>query len=68
MTDFLDTFAEQGRAARDAAGWHVCLDTLDEHLSGMKTAAPGRDPSAVWKDYYARYVEQGLPSGAEIPG
>ena len=65
LTDFL---SETEKAARDAAGWHVCLDTLDQHLSGVKTAAPGREPGTAWKSHYDRYVAQGLPSGAEIPG
>ena len=30
----LDTFDELGKAARDAAGWHVCLDLLAAHLDG----------------------------------
>src|SRR6266581_5704030 len=32
----LDTLDERGKAARDAAGWHVCLDGLDAHLRGAK--------------------------------
>src|SRR3954468_21649469 len=28
----LNTFEEQGRAARDGAGWHACLDALAERL------------------------------------
>jgi hypothetical protein len=31
---FLDTFDELGKAARDAAGWHVCFDNLDRRLAG----------------------------------
>jgi uncharacterized protein YndB with AHSA1/START domain len=63
-----DLLSESEKAARDAAGWHVCLDTLDDHLSGVKTAAPGSRPNSAWKGHYERYVEQGLPAGAEIPG
>jgi uncharacterized protein YndB with AHSA1/START domain len=63
-----DLLSESEKAARDAAGWHVCLDTLDDHLSGVKTTAPGSRPNSAWKGHYERYVEQGLPAGAEIPG
>jgi DNA-binding transcriptional ArsR family regulator len=30
----VDLIAERGKGARDAAGWHVCLDNLDRHLAG----------------------------------
>ena len=41
----LDTFGELGKAARDAAGWHVCLESLASHLDlapGPPRAASGR--------------------------
>jgi uncharacterized protein YndB with AHSA1/START domain len=47
----LDTFDERGKAARDAAGWHVCLDALAGHLAGG--AAQGdswQAVNAVYKD------------------
>jgi uncharacterized protein YndB with AHSA1/START domain len=31
---FVDTFAEHGKASRDGAGWHACLDVLEYHLAG----------------------------------
>ena len=31
---FLNTFDDLGKAARDAAGWHTCLDVLVYHLNG----------------------------------
>ena len=33
-----DVFGELGKAARDAAGWHTCVDLLGHHLGGA--AAP----------------------------
>ena len=41
-------------AARNAAGWHVCLDKL----GGEETD---------WEPLYVEYQRRGLPSGAEIP-
>ena len=38
----LDTLEERGKAARDAAGWHVCLDGLAAHLGG-EARGPGVD-------------------------
>src|SRR5687767_7244813 len=31
---FVDTFDELGKASRDGAGWHACLDVLADHLAG----------------------------------
>ena len=45
---------EADEAARNAAGWHVCLDKL------------GGDESD-WEPLYEEYRRRGLPSGAEIP-
>ena len=41
-------------AARNAAGWHVCLDKLG-----------GEDTD--WEPLYEEYQRRGLPVGAEIP-
>ena len=41
-------------AARNAAGWHVCLD----RLGGEETD---------WEPLYEEYRRRGLPAGAEIP-
>ncbi len=49
------------KAARDAAGWHVCLDSLERRL--------GEDgASGEWRDYYDEYRRRGVPAGAPIPG
>ncbi len=55
------------KAARDAAGWHVCLDRLAGHLSGDPTEAPGSEPTSEWRVLYDRYAAEGMPTGAEIP-
>jgi hypothetical protein len=67
----VDTFAELGKAARDAAGWHECLDRLVAELDG--TAPP--KPGAVWKVVNPVYQERlgpeastmGPPEGYEFP-
>ena len=55
-------------AARSAAGWHVCLDSLERHLGGEATTAPGPDATESWRALYDRYVTDGVPSGAPVPG
>jgi hypothetical protein len=42
-------------AARNAAGWHACLDKLGGEESD-------------WEPLYEEYLRRGLPSGAAIPG
>jgi uncharacterized protein YndB with AHSA1/START domain len=46
---------EADEAARNAAGWHVCLDKL----GGEETD---------WEPLYEEYQRRGVPAGAEIPG
>ena len=52
---------ERDKAARDAAGWHVCLDRLEEQLGGQGVAGE-------WRSYYDEYQRRGVPAGAPIPG
>ncbi|MGW3141804.1 SRPBCC family protein [Streptomyces sp. NPDC001139] len=55
-------------AARNAAGWEICLAALDAHARGERSGQPHAGPSALWKEYYDAYVEAGVPSGAPVPG
>jgi uncharacterized protein YndB with AHSA1/START domain len=65
---FTCLFDDAQRAARDAAGWHVCLDLLETHLAGAATDAPGSEPTPEWRELYESYQRRGLPAGAPIPG
>lgn len=59
----IDTFSELGKAARDAAGWHECLDALEHELAGTKpTWAPGE----TWQSVHDTYVERFGPQAATI--
>jgi uncharacterized protein YndB with AHSA1/START domain len=60
LTVLLD---EREKAARDGAGWHVCLDRLGRQLAGAE--AGGRED---WRDLYEEYQRRGMPVGAPIPG
>lgn len=59
----VDTFDDRGKAARDAAGWHACLDVLECALAGQE---PGFDPGARWGEVHPRYVEELGPEAATI--
>lgn len=65
LTHFLST---REQAARDAAGWHVCLDRLGDHLDGAPATAPTGEPTGEWRRHYAEYEERGVPTGAPVPG
>ena len=56
----VDTIDELGKAARDGAGWHLCLDALERALEGSKS--PGRD----WESVRVEYVEKFGPEASTI--
>ena len=57
-------------AARNAAGWHVCLAELARKLGQPEGphAGSGDAASPDWEAVYEGYVAAGMPSGAPIPG
>jgi uncharacterized protein YndB with AHSA1/START domain len=55
----LDTIDEVGKAARDAAGWHACLDQLEQELGEQVRVAS-------WNDVHPGYVESFGPEAATI--
>ena len=64
---FTHVLSTREQAARDAAGWHICLDRLQEHLGGEAASAPGAEPTAEWRAHYDEYERRGLPTGAPVP-
>ncbi|MGW7257244.1 SRPBCC family protein [Streptomyces sp. NPDC054834] len=63
-----DVLAAADTAARNAAGWEVCLTALDARARGQGAGGPHAGPGVLWKDFYDGYVEAGFPSGAPVPG
>lgn len=59
----IDTFQQVGKAARDAAGWTVCLDVLGYHLNGEK---PPWDAAARWRPVHSQYVKRFGPEASTI--
>jgi len=65
LTDVLDL---RDSAARNAAGWEVCLDELEAHLADDAPAGPHTaEARERWRAYYEQYVDVGMPAGAPIP-
>jgi hypothetical protein len=60
---FTDTFGELGKAARDAAGWHVCIERLEAHLRGEEVQWETRER---WSEVHPGYVEALGPEAATI--
>jgi uncharacterized protein YndB with AHSA1/START domain len=60
---FVNTFDELGKAARDGAGWHTCLDVLEHHLAGEE--APW-NLMERWEHVHPSYVESFGPDAATI--
>jgi uncharacterized protein YndB with AHSA1/START domain len=65
---FTHVLTARDQAARDAAGWHVCLDRLQERLAGGEPEAPGTEETPEHRALYEDYERRGLPTGAPMPG
>ncbi len=60
LTDVVDNL---GKAARDAAGWHTCLDSLAGALDGRP---PARSTEDRWAEVHQRYVAAFGPEASTI--
>ncbi|MBL1084419.1 SRPBCC family protein [Streptomyces actinomycinicus] len=55
-------------AARNGAGWEVCLAALDARARGERPGGPHAGAGAPWREFYDAYIGAGVPSGAPVPG
>ena len=60
---FAHTLTREPGAAKVAAGWHVCLDALDELLETGSAEQPGTEPTPEHRALEAEYLARGLPEG-----
>lgn len=58
-----DTLEARGKAARDAAGWHTCLDALAAGLDGRPDS---RDALNEWSAVHSHYVDAFGPEASTI--
>ncbi|MCD2185556.1 SRPBCC family protein [Actinomycetospora soli] len=63
---FTTVLAGRDTAARNAAGWEVCLEALDAALTGRPQEAPG-GATPAWRRHFDDYVAAGVPAGAPVP-
>jgi uncharacterized protein YndB with AHSA1/START domain len=59
----VDTLTDRGTAARTAAGWHTCLDTLGCTLAGQPQPWTGEQR---WRQVHPSYVSRFGPEAATI--
>jgi uncharacterized protein YndB with AHSA1/START domain len=59
---FTHSFADHGKAARDAAGWHVCLQALAAAFDS--TVRPAPEHATLMHEYEERF---GLPHTSKDP-
>jgi uncharacterized protein YndB with AHSA1/START domain len=53
LLTFVDSITELGKAARDGAGWHACLDALELVVAGT---GPDWEGSERWAAVHPSYV------------
>jgi len=58
----IDTIDQLGKASRDAAGWHECLNRLEDHF-GEAAASSAREQ---WRDLHPGYVAAFGPEASTI--
>jgi uncharacterized protein YndB with AHSA1/START domain len=57
------TYDQVGKSARDAAGWHICLDGLEGHVAGESVDERAHER---WRPLNRRYTEKFGPESATI--
>ncbi|MFD1275341.1 SRPBCC family protein [Streptomyces kaempferi] len=64
-----NVLAAEDTAARNGAGWEVCLAALDAKVLGQQhSPGPHAGAGAPWPEIYRAYLAAGVPSGAQVPG
>jgi uncharacterized protein YndB with AHSA1/START domain len=63
VLEFTNVFDEIGKAARDAAGWHACLDLLRFDVDGREPPWPSNER---WKHVQGDYQERLGPEASTI--
>ena len=59
-----NVFDELGKAARNAAGWHSCIDALERDLDGAP--APAGSPAKRWERLNRAYVARFGPKASTV--
>lgn len=65
---FTTTFDDRAKAARDATGWHMCLDRLEDGLAGRKSEPDKERFGQLNAEYSARFGLGEFPVFMKQPG
>jgi uncharacterized protein YndB with AHSA1/START domain len=60
---FTATMEELGKAARDGAGWHACLERLAHDLAGEQAPSSASDR---WREVNSTYIDRFGPEASTI--
>jgi uncharacterized protein YndB with AHSA1/START domain len=63
----VNVLAERDAAARNAAGWTVCVGELDKLLAGTPGDGPHSDSVPPFAPIYDGYIAREFPFGAAVP-
>jgi uncharacterized protein YndB with AHSA1/START domain len=63
----IDVLGSADEAARNGAGWAVCLHELERSLSGTPGDGPHSSGALDWRPLYDAHRAAGVPSGAPVP-
>jgi len=67
LLTFTDLLEEQNTAARNAAGWSLCLGALERLLAGEDTEGPFSTANAArFPALYEAHIAAGVPFGADL--
>jgi hypothetical protein len=62
------SFSDRFKAARDASGWHLCLDALSASLDGASAASARETLSRGWQELNSAYERRfGIPPEQATP-
>lgn len=65
--ELLNFLAETGAAARNAAGWEVCLEELRKTVEGAPGPGAHSEQTLDFRPLLERYKAQGLPDDGWLP-
>jgi hypothetical protein len=63
----INVLENRDAAARNAAGWAVCLGELDKLIAGARPDGPHTETAAAWRPLYEANIAAGMPHGAWLP-
>lgn len=67
VLEFIDILDGEGGASRNAAGWTMCLNDLDNLIDGSPASGPHQNSDADFRTLLEAYKGQGFPDDGWLP-